>query len=62
MDNMKNTAKNMALGALVGATALAAGAMYVSENKNAKKMVNKAKRTGEKMIKAGGEYIHDIID
>lgn len=64
MENkMMNSIKNMALGAAIGAAAMTAGAMYISENKNrTRKTMKKMKKTGRKIAKAGENYVRDMIE
>ncbi len=64
MENkMMNSIKNMALGAAIGAAALTAGAVYVSENRNrTEKAMKKVKKTGRKIAKAGESYMRDMME
>ena len=62
MENkMMNAAKNMAIGMAVGAVATAAGAMYVSENRQAQKAVKTVKRTGKKIARASQDIMDDMM-
>ncbi len=62
MENkMMNAVKNMALGAVVGAAALTAGAVYANENKMMKKTTNDIKRTGKKIARAGRNVMDDMM-
>lgn len=62
MENrMMNAVKNMAIGAVVGAAAITAGAVYASENRTAQKAVNNVKRTGKKIARAGQEAMDDMM-
>ena len=64
MDNnkMMKKVKNVAMGAAVGAVAVAAGTAYVTENIHAHKAVNDAKRKGKKIVKAGEAYVKNIVE
>ena len=59
---MMKTVKNMAVGAAVGAAAVAAGTVYVNENMHAHKAVNDAKKKGRKIVKAGEAYVKNIVE
>lgn len=59
---MMKAVKNMAIGAAVGAAAITAGAMYVSENRQAQKAVNNVKRTGKKIARASQNMMDDMMD
>lgn len=61
-NKMMKAVKNMAIGAAVGAAAITAGSMYVSENRQAQKAINNAKHTGKKIAKAGESYMRNIVD
>ena len=53
--------KNMALGAVAGAAAVMAGAVYMNENKSVQKTVNNVKRTGRKIVQAGRDAMDDVM-
>ena len=62
MDNrMMKAVKNMAIGAAVGAAAITASAMYISDNRQAQKAVNNVKRTGTKIARAGQNVMDDMM-
>lgn len=62
MENkMMNAVKNMAMGAVAGAAAVMAGAVYMNENRTVQKTVNNMKRTGKKIAKAGQEAMDDMM-
>ncbi|MBR5520982.1 MAG: hypothetical protein IKU54_03200 [Oscillospiraceae bacterium] len=62
MENrMMKAVKNMAVGAAVGAMAVTAGAMYMSENKSVQKTMNNMKRTGKKIAMAGQNAVDDMM-
>ncbi|MBQ8604279.1 MAG: hypothetical protein IJ410_05520 [Oscillospiraceae bacterium] len=62
MENkMMKAVKNMAVGAVMGAAALTAGAIYVNENRTVQKTVNNVKRTGKKIARAGQEAMDDMM-
>ena len=62
MENrMMKAVKNMAIGAAVGAAAITAGAMYVSENRQAQKAVNNVKHTGKKIARASQNMMDDMM-
>ena len=57
----EETVRNMALGAILGA-AVTIGAVCLADNRKATRMMKNAKKTGEKVLHAGEEYVKDIID
>ncbi len=62
MENrMMCAVKNMALGAVVGAAALTASALYMSENRTMQKTMNNMKYTGKKIAKAGRDAMDDMM-
>ena len=62
MENrMMKAVKNMAIGAAVGAAAITASAMYISDNRQAQKAVNNVKRTGKKIARAGQNVMDDMM-
>lgn len=62
MENtMMKAVKNMALGAVAGAAAVMAGAVYMNENKSVQKTVNNVKRTGRKIVQAGRDAMDDVM-
>ena len=58
---MMKAVKNMAIGAVVGAAAVTAGAMYATENRTAQKAVNNVKKTGKKLARAGQNAMDDMM-
>ena len=58
----EETVRNMALGAILGAAAVTIGAVCLADNRKATLMMKNAKKTGEKVLHAGEEYVKDIID
>ena len=63
MENrMMKAVKNMAIGAAVGMAAATAGAMYISENRQARQAVKSVKRTGKKVARAGRDMMDDMMD
>ncbi|MBE6865416.1 MAG: hypothetical protein IJN77_04315 [Oscillospiraceae bacterium] len=63
MDNrMMKAVKNMAIGAAVGAVATMAGAVYVSDNRQAQQAVKSVRRTGKKVARAGRNMMDDMMD
>ena len=63
MENkMMKAVKNMAIGAAVGAVATMAGAVYVSDNRQAQKAVRNVKCTGKKIARAGRDMMDDMMD
>ena len=58
----EETVRNMALGAILGAAAVTRGAVCLADNRKATRMMKNAKKTGEKVLHAGEEYVKDIID
>ena len=62
MENtMMKAVKNIALGAVAGAAAVMAGAVYMNENKSVQKTVNNVKRTGKKIAQAGRDAMDDMM-
>ena len=62
MENkMMKAAKNMAIGMAVGAMAATAGAVYISENRQAQKAVKNVKRTGKKIARASQDMMDDMM-
>ena len=63
MENkMMKAVKNMAIGAAVGAVATMAGAVYVSDNRQAQQAVRSVKCTGKKIARAGRDMMDDMMD
>ncbi len=61
MENkMMKAVKNMAIGRVVGAAALTAGAVYASENKMLDKTANTVKKTGKKIVRTGRNMMDDM--
>ena len=60
-NRMMKAVKNMAIGAAMGAAAVTAGAMYVSENRQAQKAVNTVKRTGKKIAMASQDMMDEMM-
>ena len=58
---MMKAVKNMALGAVVGAAAIAAGAVYASESNMIQKKMESVKRNGKKMVQAGQDMMDDVM-
>ena len=48
-------------GAVAGAAAVMAGAVYMNENKSVQKTVNNVKRTGRKIAQAGRDAMDDMM-
>ena len=63
MENkMMKAVKNMVVGAVMGAAAVTAGAVYMNENRTMKKKVNSVKRTDKKIAKAGQDMMDDMMN
>ncbi len=63
MENkMMKAVKNMAIGAVVGAAAVTAGAVYAADNKNMNmnKTMDNVKRTGKKIVRAGRNVMDEM--
>ncbi len=62
MDNKSMSAvKNMVIGLAVGASAAAAGAVYLAENKQkTKRAIRKMKDNADRITDAGEEIVEDI--
>ncbi len=62
MENrMMKAVKNMAIGAAVGAMAVTAGAMYMTENRRMQKTMNNVKNTGKKIARSGRDMMDDMM-
>jgi len=63
MENkMMKAVKNMAIGAAMGAAAVTAGAVYMTENRQAQRAVNSVKRTGKKIARASRDMMDDMMN
>ena len=61
MENkMMNAVKNMAVGAVMGAAAVTAGAVYMAENNTIGRKTAEVKKTGKKMVQAGQDLMENI--
>ena len=59
-NGMMKAVKNMALGAVVGAAAITAGAVYMAENNTIGRKTAEVKKTGKKMVQAGQDLMENI--
>lgn len=61
MENkMMKAVKNMAVGAVMGAAAVTAGAVYMAENNTIGRKTAEVKKTGKKMVQAGQDLMENI--